>query len=143
MELPDLEGEEKEAALQMLRANEGIFQESSSELGCTNVGSGKIELKDETPFMSKPYRIPQTQRKIMKDCLNDMLEKGVIEPSTTPYTSPCFLVPKANGTGHRLVVDYRFLNTRLRDQSVYPLPNIQELFSSIGQPTFFSILGEF
>lgn len=58
---------------------------------------------------------------------NKLLEKNVIQPLPSPYSSPLWIIPKkANVDDNkrwRLVIDYRMLNEKTVKVS-YPLPNI-------------------
>jgi hypothetical protein len=49
------------------------------------------------------YSEPQKQVSVF-------LEAGILEPSKSPYGAPVLFVPKPNGRGLRLCVDYRALN---------------------------------
>jgi len=55
-----------------------------------------------------------------------MEKSGKIRRSTSPAGSPILFVPKPNGRGLRLCVDYRALN-RITIPNRYPLPLMQEL----------------
>ncbi|XP_069110221.1 uncharacterized protein [Argopecten irradians] len=57
----------------------------------------------------QPYRIPQSKREEVKRLIDDMLEKGQISPSASPYSAPVVLVEKPDKS-IRLCVDYRKLN---------------------------------
>ena len=64
-----------------------------------------------------PYKLSPPKMEVMGNQINKLLEQGVIEPSTSSYSSPAFLVPKSNDK-HRLVVDYRQLNKRIEFESI-------------------------
>ena len=60
----------------------------------------------------------------MRDLLTDMEEKGVIQPSNSPWASPIVLVRKRDGS-HRFCVDYRKLNA-VTHKDAYPIPRIDD-----------------
>jgi hypothetical protein len=68
--------------------------------------------------------------------LDDLLAKGFIRPSKSPWAFPVLLVEKKDGT-KRLCVDYRDLN-RLTIKNKYPLPRIDVLFEQLRGVKVFS-----
>jgi hypothetical protein len=73
----------------------------------------RIITGDARPFRKAPYRVAYTLRDEMERQVKDMLNKGVIEPSSSPWCEPCVLVPKKTNDGrpkYRFCVDFRALN---------------------------------
>ena len=102
-------------------------------------GSANVKFKfaDPTPHAAKPYRLSPAESKALGEILQDMLSKGIIRPSDSPWGAPVFLVPKATG-GYRLCADYRVLNSRLVAQS-YCLPAADMLFDRLRTARFFTL----
>ena len=98
----------------------------------------KIETGNGTPIKQRPYRTPRSQRSVVEEHVNSMLKAKVIEESASPWASPIVLVPKKDGT-KRFCVDYRKLNQVIKQNS-YPLPNIDDILSSMHDSTIFSSL---
>jgi len=96
-----------------------------------------VRLQPEaTPPSRPPYRLTWTEREHLRGMIADLLMKGFIMPSASPFSSPVLLVKKADGT-FRLCVDYRALNkATIRDK--FPLPNAQDLFDRLRSSTCFS-----
>ena len=65
-----------------------------------------------------------------------MLNRGIIQPSTSLWASPIILVKKKDGTD-RFVVDFRRLNSVTRKDS-YPLPRIDDALDALNSTKFFS-----
>ncbi|XP_069143513.1 uncharacterized protein [Solanum lycopersicum] len=61
------------------------------------------------PFSIPPYRMAPTEFKELKDHLEDLLSKGLIRPSVSPWGAPVLSVKKKDGT-MRMCIDYRQLN---------------------------------
>jgi hypothetical protein len=61
--------------------------------------------------------------------ITEMLEKGYIRPSSSPWGAPMIFVPKKDDT-QRLCVDYRVLN-EVTAKNKYALPRIDDLFDQL------------
>ena len=111
----------------------------SGQLGQLKATEHRIELEPGSkPVHQAPYRAGPLQREMEKKEIDNMLEKGVIEPATTDWASPIVFVPKADGS-LRFCVDYRRLNAMtVRDS--YPIPRMDECIDSLGSATVFSTL---
>ena len=75
--------------------------------------------------------------------IQDLLKKGIIRPSGSPYNVPIWVVRrKAEASGQRkfrTVIDYRKLN----EQTVpgkYPIPEINDVLPQLGQNKLFSVI---
>jgi len=91
-----------------------------------------------TPISKAPYRMAPVELKELKTQLEELLEKGYILPSTSPWGAPVLFVKKNDGT-LRLCIDYRELN-RITVKNHYPLPRIDYLLDQLqGARTFFKI----
>ena len=70
--------------------------------------------------------------------LQELIEKGYIRPSVSPWGAPILYVKKKDGT-LRMCIDYRQLNkTTINNR--YPLPRIDDLFDQVGGAKIFSKL---
>ena len=68
-----------------------------------------------------------------------MLTLGIISHSESPFTSPCIMVPKEDGTS-RIVIDYRRVNQECVQQPGFPLPRIDDLTDRVGQAKYLTKL---
>ena len=78
------------------------------------------------------------QREEAHKAIGDMLERGVISPSNSPWSSPIVLFRKIDGT-IRFCVDYRKLNAVTR-KDAYPLPRVDETLDTLAGSQWFSTL---
>ena len=113
-----------------------IFALSPEELGRTGLVRHRIETGDNQPIRQRPYRVSEAQRGIIEEHVTDMLTRGIIQPSVSPWSSPIILVKKKDGTD-RFVIDYRRLNSVTRKDS-YPLPRIDDALDALNGTKFFS-----
>jgi hypothetical protein len=89
-----------------------------------------IELVPGTATIFKrPYKIAANQLAELKEQLQELLDKGYICPSASPWEAPAIFVPKKDGT-QRIFVDYRSLN-EVTIKKKYPLPRIDDLFDQL------------
>jgi hypothetical protein len=72
----------------------------------------------------------------LKEQLKELLDKGYIRPSASPWGAPIIFVLKKDGT-QRMCVDYRSLN-EVTIKNKYPLPRIDDLFDQLKGACVFS-----
>ncbi|XP_043492374.1 uncharacterized protein LOC122517843 [Polistes fuscatus] len=98
----------------------------------------KIKLTDNIPVCSKPRRLAPKEKKIVTQQLDEWLDEGMIQPSTSEYSSPVVVVPKKDGT-YRVCIDYRKLNAKvIRDR--FPMPLIEDCLDALTQGVVFSTI---
>jgi hypothetical protein len=86
-----------------------------------------IELQPgTTPISRRPYKMTPIELAELKIQLKELLDKGYIRPSSSPWGCPTLFVKKKNQS-MRLGVDYQPLNA-ITVQNKYPLPRIDILF---------------
>ncbi|WVZ52529.1 hypothetical protein U9M48_003577 [Paspalum notatum var. saurae] len=96
-----------------------------------------IELVHGTaPIYKKAYRISGVELLEVNKQIDELLEKGFIRKSTSPWASPALLTEKKDGT-LRMCVDYRGLNA-VTVKNKYPPPRIEDLFDQLKGACVFS-----
>jgi RNase H-like domain found in reverse transcriptase/Reverse transcriptase (RNA-dependent DNA polymerase)/Integrase zinc binding domain/gag-polyprotein putative aspartyl protease/Chromo (CHRromatin Organisation MOdifier) domain len=90
------------------------------------------------PPYRRNYRMTEDERAELKKQLTELLAKGLIRPSVSPFGSPVIFVRKPNGE-MRLCIDYRAVN-KLTVKNRYPLPRIDDLLDQLRGATCFSSL---
>ncbi|KAA0061277.1 pol protein [Cucumis melo var. makuwa] len=96
-----------------------------------------IELEPDTaPILRAPYRMAPAELKELKVQLQELLDKGFIRPSVSPWGAPVLFVKKKDGS-MCLCIDYRELN-KVTVKNRYPLPRIDDLFDQLQGATVFS-----
>jgi hypothetical protein len=96
-----------------------------------------IELKPGTaPIYKTPFRMTTPELVELKEHIKELLEKGFIHPSSSPWGAPVIFVPKKDCT-QRLCMDYRALN-EVTIKNKYPLPRIDDMFDQLHGACVFS-----
>ena len=96
----------------------------------------QIELALGTEPISKaPYRMAPLELKELKVQMEELVNKGFVRPSTSPWGAPVLFVKKKDGS-LRLCIDYRELN-KVTIRSQYPLPRIDDLFDQLWERGYF------
>lgn len=130
--------EEKASLLGLIDQHRDVFSSSRSDLGRCEAVKHRISTGEAAPVYRRAYRIPYSKREEMEEQVDQLLAKGIIEHSTSPWGAPALLVEKPDGS-YRFVVDYRDLN-RVTRVDPYPLPNIQETLSQLGSARRFTVV---
>lgn len=146
LRLQHLNEEEKKIILNVIANNQNCFHSEGDELTFTSALQHIIRTKDEIPIHTKSYRYPYCHKNEVKSQIKEMLKLNTIRHSTSPYSSPIWIVPKkpdASGKQKwRLVIDYRKLNEKTIDDR-YPIPNITDMFDKLGKSNLFTTLDLF
>ena len=96
-----------------------------------------IELLPGTaPISKRAYRVSGPELVELKKQIDELLERGYIRPSTSPWVAPVLFVEKKDGT-RRMCIDYRALN-EVTIKNKYPLPRIEDLFGQLRGASMFS-----
>jgi hypothetical protein len=97
-----------------------------------------IDLKEGAdPPWGPIYALSEKELIALREYLEEMLRTGKIRPSKSPAGSPILFVPKPNGKGLRLCVDYRGLN-KITVLNRYPLPLMDELRDRVKDAKIFT-----
>lgn len=106
-----------------------LFPNSDKQgLGRTKLIQHKIEVEGADPVKQRYYPVSPAVEKLMYQEVDRMLSLGVIEPSSSSWSSPMRLVIKPNKV--RLCLDARRLN-QVTKKDAYPLPSIEGIFSRL------------
>ncbi|KAA3480774.1 DNA/RNA polymerases superfamily protein [Gossypium australe] len=132
--------EAKESAVKKVRTVKefaDVFPEELPGLPPDREVEFGIDLLPETaPVSIAPYRMAPKELVELKAQIQELLDRGFIRPSVSPWGAPVLFVKKKDGT-MRMCIDYRQLN-KLTIKNKYPLPRIDDLFDQLKGAAVFS-----
>ena len=95
-----------------------------------------IDTGSTNPVSKAMYRMSLKEKAEVERQVRELLEKGFIQPSSSPYGAPVLFVQKKDG-GLRMFVDYRGLNA-VTKKDKYPLPRIDDLLDRLHGAKWFT-----
>ena len=136
--IKELPVEQHAKVARLLMEYQDVFSTGDGDLGRTGVVKHRIETRNAPPNRQKARRMPPILQAETDRQIKDMLDRGIIEPSKSPWASPIVLVTKKDGS-KRFCADYRMLND-LTVKDSYPIPRIEESLDSLAGAKWFSTL---
>ncbi|KAF9760649.1 Transposon Ty3-I Gag-Pol polyprotein [Nosema granulosis] len=122
----------------IIKEYEEIFKTEIGEYNLCTAGTHSIDTGNRKPTYQRNLRNPVHFEKEITEEVNQLLERGIIQHSKSPWCSRTVPVRKPDGT-IRLCIDYRALNaTTTKDK--YPLPRIDEILDDLAGAAVFSTL---
>ncbi|GKB64388.1 hypothetical protein Tco_0920574, partial [Tanacetum coccineum] len=123
----------------VIRDFPGVFPEEFLGLPPPRQVEFQIDLvPGAAPIACAPYRLAPCEMRELSVKLQEMLEKGFIRSSSSPWGAPILFVKKKDGS-FRMCIDYRELN-KLTVKNRYPLSRIDDLFDQLqGSSVYFKI----
>lgn len=117
---------EQQELLGLIREHKDAFSDGS-KLGCASY-KHTIELTDTKPFRIPLRRMAFKEKEFIQSQVDEMMEKGIIQESKSPFSSPIVLVKKRDNS-IRFCIDFRKLNSQTK-KWVFPLPNQEEILEA-------------
>ena len=114
-------------------------EEGAKRLPPTRVEDMKITLKEDAPDQldCKVYPLSAKELRVLRESLNEDLEKGYIKHSTSSYVSLIFSILKKDREELHMVIDYWLLNDMTK-RDFYPLPNLHMELEKLSHYKLFS-----
>jgi hypothetical protein len=116
-----------------------LFITDESNIPASTLPPVRIPMLDNKPVRRPPYKLdPELDAQLHAE-LSKWRKAGILEPTTSVYSSPVFLIKKSPPPGalpgaspsYRLIADMRFLNAHVADQ-FHVLPTPDQLISKLG-----------
>lgn len=128
--------QQREQVANLLTKYSSTFAESDKDLGRTGIIKHKINTRGAAPIRQPLRRVPHHMMSEVDDQIDDMLDRHVIQPSSSPWAGGIVMVQKKDGT-KRFCVDCRRLN-EVTEKDAYPLPRIDESLDRLSGAEWFS-----
>ncbi len=133
-----LDEEDTDAVKSLLSRYSDVFSTGDYDIGRTTLVKHRIDTGDAAPIRQPLRRASPEKRAEIEKQVSELLDKKLIEPSDSPWSSPVVLVAKKDGT-KRLCLDYRKLND-ITVKDAYPIPRIDDALDALGGAKWFSTL---
>ena len=92
---------------------------------------------DVVPAARRAYPLPQHKLSAMREQMHELIEKGWVQASASPWAAPVLFVPKDDGKKQRMCIDFRDLNA-LTKKDRFPLLRIDLLLHRSAKASIFS-----
>ena len=124
----------------LLRKYKKVFEDLPHKLPRDRGTGHVIQLEQNAQAPYRPNRrMSPAERILCEEYVGDLLKKGFVTPSNSPFGAPIMIIAKPGGVGYRVVCDWRALkNITIKNR--YPLPRIDETIDRLGGSTIFSSL---
>ncbi|GJY52241.1 putative reverse transcriptase domain-containing protein [Tanacetum coccineum] len=129
--------EQKQEEIIVVRDFPEVFPDDQSGLPPIREIKFRIKLiPGAIPVTKSPYRLAPSEMEELLGQLKELLDKGFIRPSSSPWGALVLFVKKMDGS-FRMCIDYRGFN-KLTIKNRYPLPRIDDLFDQLQGSQYFS-----
>ena len=133
-----LQENECTALRNLITEYQDIFSKSDKDIGHTNIIQHTIDTGNVHSIRQRPRRVPLSKMAEAEAEIKSMAAQGVIEPSTSPWSSNIVLVKKKDNS-LRFCVDFRQLNDVTQKDS-HSLPRIDDTLDALSGAKFYSTL---
>ncbi|KAK3105322.1 hypothetical protein FSP39_022517 [Pinctada imbricata] len=131
--------EESHEVQNLLSKFQHVFAANDFDIGQFNGNiKHKIDTKDAQPIKQKLRRTPMGFEDEEEKHIQQMLERGIIQPSSSEWASPPVLIRKKDGS-LRFCIDFRALN-KVTTKDAFPIPNLKDCIDTLRGSIYFSSL---
>ncbi|GFX03002.1 CCHC-type domain-containing protein [Trichonephila clavipes] len=96
---PELSDEQRNKLSELLRKFSGLFTKTDKSTAAKTNVKHRIFTGDHAPINQRAYRVSPTERRIIHEEVQKMLDEGIVQPSESPWSSPVVLVRKKTVVG--------------------------------------------
>ncbi|GFT44651.1 retrovirus-related Pol polyprotein from transposon 17.6 [Trichonephila clavipes] len=88
---PELSDEQRNKLSELLRKFSGLFTKTDKSTAAKTNVKHRIFTGDHAPINQRAYRVSPTERRIIHEEVQKMLDEGIVQPSESPWSSPVVL----------------------------------------------------
>jgi len=129
----ELEDDKKQALRELMTKHRDMF---TSKPGLCTLFKHRIDTGDALPIKSKTFPMSHGKKKAFDETFDELEALGIIEPSSSPWSSNAFVIEKPDGS-YRFLVNYKPLNAITKLDS-YPVPSIENMLAHFGRSKVFT-----
>ncbi|GFW48251.1 retrovirus-related Pol polyprotein from transposon 297 [Trichonephila clavipes] len=96
---PELSDEQRNKLSELLRKFSGLFTKTDKSTAAKTNVKHRIFTGDHAPINQRAYRVSPTERRIIHEEVQKMLDEGIVQPFESPWSSPVVLVRKKTVVG--------------------------------------------
>ena len=133
-----LSAKEVDMFMEVIPTISSVIAKDIRDLKTCNIRKHKIRTGNESPIYIPPYRKSMSEREIINGHIKEMLDAGIIQASSSPWSSPIILIPKPDGS-KRFCIDYRKLNS-ITEPEHWPIPRIDDIFDGLSGSKWYSVI---
>ena len=127
----ELTAKEKKAFMNVLVKHKNAFS-LRDEIGQSPDYKIQIDLLDETHFTVHPGGVPDENKPLLDKHMHRLVNLGILEVEHTAGISPVMMIKRKVTEDKRPVVDFRWLNTKIKKRNIIP-PSFRDVLSQIGK----------
>lgn len=113
----------------LLQVFSGVFEELTSLPSQREVDHAIELLPGQKPPVRPPQRLLQSESQVVQNQVDELLCKGLIEPSISPFASPVLVVKHRCGK-MRMCIDYCGLNA-VTVKNRFQMPGLEEILDGL------------
>ena len=121
LDLSHIRPDKRLSLIELLLKYISVFSDAPNR---TNVIMHDVDVGNTRPIKQHPYQVNPIKLKKLRQEVQYMLDKDIIEPSQSSWASPCILVPKPDGS-IRYCTDYRKVNALSKTDS-FPIAKMED-----------------
>ena len=130
----------RDQILNLISQYKTIFARDKYDVGCITASEAQIRLFKDEYITRRPYKTSIPDRQEIEEQIKNLLERGLISESSSPFAAPVTLaLKKGEMRKSRLCIDFTGLNKLVVPES-HPFPKLEDILERIANCKYFTTL---